>query len=162
MMRTFRFVLFGIVFALVGCASSAQQSAPPDRSEIHLASPAGEQIVVDAEIAADNASQARGLMERTELAPDAGMLFVFLKPQLLAFWMKDTLIPLDILFFEENGSLVSWAHMDPCPPSSSGNCPSTLSRGPAKYALEVPAGFVARYGIGSDWKLALQPWMRNP
>lgn len=58
------------------------------------------------EIAADDESRTRGLMFRRKLAPDAGMLFVNEVPGRLAFWMKDTIIPLDMLFFTADGTLV--------------------------------------------------------
>lgn len=59
------------------------------------------------EIAATQAEQARGLMFRKSLAPDRGMLFVYKRPQPAAYWMKNTLIPLDIIFIQPNGRILS-------------------------------------------------------
>ena len=61
------------------------------------------------EIAATPAEQKRGLMFRQSLAPDRGMLFTYAKPQPAAFWMKNTLIPLDIIYIAPNGRVLSIA-----------------------------------------------------
>ncbi len=61
------------------------------------------------EIAATHAQQQRGLMFRTALAPDRGMLFTYAKPQSAAFWMKNTLIPLDIIYIAPSGRVLSIA-----------------------------------------------------
>jgi uncharacterized membrane protein (UPF0127 family) len=61
------------------------------------------------EIAATPAEQKRGLMFRKALAPDRGMLFTYAKPQPAAFWMKNTLIPLDIIYIAPNGRVLSIA-----------------------------------------------------
>ncbi|HEX5756183.1 MAG TPA: DUF192 domain-containing protein [Arenimonas sp.] len=91
------------------------------------------------EIADDFESRARGLMFRDQLRPDHGMLFVYEREQPLAFWMKNTRIPLDILFFDQERRLVSI--LKRVPPCSLGDrCPSYPSRKPAMYALELNAG----------------------
>lgn len=59
------------------------------------------------EIAATQAEQARGLMFRKALAPDRGMLFTYKRPQPAAYWMKNTLIPLDIIFIQPDGRILS-------------------------------------------------------
>ena len=61
------------------------------------------------EIAATRAQQERGLMFRKSLAPDHGMLFTYAKPQRVAYWMKNTLIPLDIIYIAPNGKILSIA-----------------------------------------------------
>ena len=80
------------------------------------------------------------------------MLFVFDFPQSLTFWMKETFIPLDVLFFDEAGIFLRFQTMVPC---KSDPCPVYPSNRPVKYALEVNAGFVEREGIGEGWKLQL-------
>lgn len=61
------------------------------------------------EIAATRAEQERGLMFRKGLAPDRGMLFTYAKPQRVAYWMKNTLIPLDIIYIAPSGKILSIA-----------------------------------------------------
>ncbi|MEE9433153.1 MAG: DUF192 domain-containing protein [Sphingorhabdus sp.] len=69
----------------------------------------GEMHLFTAEVAKTIQQQARGLMFRTQLADDAGMLFPYDKPQTLSFWMKNTVIPLDIIFIRDDGSIESIA-----------------------------------------------------
>ncbi len=67
--------------------------------------------ILDVEIADSESSRARGLMGRKVLAEGFGMLFVYEKPQNLSFWMKNTLIPLSIAFFDETQKLINLADM---------------------------------------------------
>jgi len=108
-------------------------------------------IEIIAEIADEPEAQARGLMGRRTMSPGEGMLFVFGEEAPRGFWMKDTLIPLDILFFTASGDWVSGHTMVPC---EGDPCPVTLSANPARYALEISTGFLAGYGEG--WKLVLE------
>ena len=86
------------------------------------------------EIADDDAERTRGLMYREHLDADAGMLFLFERQEPQAFWMKNTRIPLDILYFDQSWSLVGWSLNTP--PCSLGNqCPSYPSGAPARCAM---------------------------
>ena len=80
-------------------------------------------------------------MGRESLAPDAGMLFVFEVPQRLSFWMRNTLIPLDIAFIRADGSIESIDTMAPL------TLNSHRSGEAVPWALEVPAGTFERLGI---------------
>lgn len=97
------------------------------------------------EVANDDASRMRGLMFRQTLAQDSGMLFVFEQEQPLAFWMKNTLIPLDILYFDRARKLVS-AQLD-TPPCKVVYCPAYPSARPAQFVLELNAGTAKRIGL---------------
>lgn len=94
------------------------------------------------EIAATRAQQERGLMFRKSLAPDHGMLFTYAKPQRVAYWMKNTLIPLDIIYIAPNGKILSIARNarphDETPLASGG-----LVLG----VLELAGGRAAQLGI---------------
>ncbi|KAF1687306.1 ACR family protein [Pseudoxanthomonas broegbernensis] len=108
------------------------------------------------EIAADDAQRARGLMFRDKLEAGHGMLFVHdrLEPQ--AYWMKNTKIPLDILYFDDERRLV--AQQRDVPPCSAGDrCPPYPSRRPARYVLELNAGEAARLGLEEGAPLRFGP-----
>jgi uncharacterized membrane protein (UPF0127 family) len=105
------------------------------------------------EIAADNASREHGLMDRTEMAADHGMLFVFDDDLPRTFWMKNTKIPLDMLFFDADNKLVSIQHN--VPPCVSDPCPGYSSGAPARYVLELNAGESAKLGLTSGDPIAI-------
>lgn len=117
---------------------------------LHLQSDMGDDVPLTVEIARTDEERARGLMYRTSLADDQGMLFVFDQPQELRFWMKNTKIPLEVFFFDQQGKFVSMQSMEPCIPD---NCPSYPSHGLAQYALEVKAGFAHWYKVGEGWSI---------
>jgi uncharacterized membrane protein (UPF0127 family) len=97
------------------------------------------------EIAADQPSQEKGLMFRKQMAPDAGMLFEFPKPQMEYFWMKNTVLPLDIIFIRANGTISSVAPN--AVPYSTTTIPSVE---PVRAVLELNGGRAAELGIEPD------------
>lgn len=103
------------------------------------------------EIADTFASRQQWLMNRPSLPQDAGMLFVFDSPGSYGFWMKNTLIPLDIIWMDENFIVVDTATMTPC---VSDPCPTYNHQWIATYALEINAGLVGKYAI-TIWDLGL-------
>ena len=102
---------------------------------------AGQRYTV--EIADDDAERARGLMYRDAMEADRGMLFIHDSQEPQAYWMKNTKIALDILYFDNSRKLVS--QQRDVPPCSLGDaCPSYPSNAPARYVLELNAGEAAR------------------
>jgi uncharacterized membrane protein (UPF0127 family) len=97
------------------------------------------------ELAETQEKQALGLMFRDSLPDSHGMLFVFPAESLRSFYMKNTRIPLDIIYFDEDMRLVSVA--ENARPCRTRRCPSYLSEGPAKYVLELNAGKAAELGL---------------
>lgn len=100
---------------------------------------------------ADTSERRRhGLMEVEELPPGTGMLFVFGEDRAGAFWMKDTLVPLDIAFIGSDGDVLVILGMEPCEEE-----PCTLYDPEVsyRYALEVPRGWFAEVGVDEDWTL---------
>ena len=81
--------------------------------------------------------RAQGLMGVTELRDVDGMLFVFEEPIQVSFYMRNTLIPLDIAFFAADGSLVDRFAMEPCDEDP---CPTYPAAAPAMYAIETVVG----------------------
>ena len=97
------------------------------------------------ELAETSEQQALGLMFRDSMADDHGMLFLFPSESRRGFWMKNTRIPLDILYFDANLELVNViADARPC---RSARCPSYPSEGVAQYVLELNAGKAAELGV---------------
>ncbi len=94
------------------------------------------------EVVDDEAGRERGLMNRTSLAADAGMLFVFEDDQRWAFWMEDTLIPLDMIFIARDQTIVD-VKENATPMSRDIIVPSS----PCRYVLEVNGGFCAAEGV---------------
>jgi len=97
------------------------------------------------EIAADGPSREHGLMDRTSMPADHGMLFVFPSSAVQTFWMKDTLIPLDMLFLDAHHRIVTvQANAQPCKADPCEIYPSTQ---PARYVLELNGGVAAKLGV---------------
>lgn len=107
------------------------------------------------EVADDDQERARGLMHRDALPADSGMLFLFDREEPQAFWMKNTRIPLDILYFDRNWTLVGWSLNTP-PCSLGDQCPNYPSQAPARYVLELNAGTSERIGASFGDKLTVR------
>ena len=105
----------------------------PDGTRVHL------------ELALTDQEKALGLMYRDSLPADAGMLFPFDADLPLAFWMKNTFIPLDLVWLDKEGRVVD-VHAD-TQPCRADPCPSYEPARPARAVLEVNAGFAAAHGI---------------
>ncbi|HZP41477.1 MAG TPA: DUF192 domain-containing protein [Candidatus Binatia bacterium] len=130
---------------LVAAPPACSGSGPTAR--IHTA--AGT-VVVSLEVAATPEAQQRGLMYRTALSDDHGMLFVFPREADHEFWMKNTLVPLDMLFIARDGTIVG-IHAEATPLST-----APISVGKAsRYVLEVPGGYAARRRIASGDRVEL-------
>lgn len=110
----------------------------------------GRPVPVTVEFALTPASQARGLMWRDELPADHGMLFVFSDSRPRSFWMKNTPLPLDIIYIGEDARIVSIAARTT--PYSTRSIPSS---GPAKYVLEVNGGFCEEHGVTAGSQVVL-------
>jgi uncharacterized membrane protein (UPF0127 family) len=103
----------------------------------------GGRLPVSVEVARTNPERERGLMLRSSLAPDAGMLFVFDEQSDHAFWMKNTLIPLDMIFIGEDGrvtGVVARATPGSLEPRSAG---------PSRFVLEVNGGWADSHGVAA-------------
>lgn len=98
------------------------------------------------EVADKPEERAVGLMGRESLGRDRGMLFAYANEQILSFWMKGTLIPLDIVFINSDSVVVDVQTMRP-ERETAPNLPITRSAAPARYAIEVNAGVAAECGI---------------
>ena len=108
-------------------------------------------VDVALEVADTPERQQRGLMYRNALPEGQGMLFVFDDDVDRTFWMKNTLIPLDMLFIARDGTVVG-VHANATPLST-----ASISVGrPSRYVLEVPGGYTARHEIGAGARVELR------
>lgn len=101
-------------------------------------------LTISLELAVTSAQRARGLMNRTEVLPNHGMLFVYERPRKLGFWMLNTLIPLDIAYINAENEIVQIGQMQPC---ESNHCPAYESEFEVTKALEMAAGEFERLGV---------------
>ena len=99
------------------------------------------------EVVADEASRAMGLGSRPSLAEDSAMLFIFPGAGRWVFWMKDTLIPLDLLYLDGSGKIVDIQTMQPQPGVPDDQLQRYQPGSPAVYAIEMNAGLAARFGF---------------
>lgn len=106
------------------------------------------------EVADDDESRIMGLMFRDHLPEDRGMLFIFPDNVPRSFWMKNTRIPLDILYFDEDWTLVSM--QQDVPPCRVPRCPGYPSEGPARYVLELNAGTAKQLGVAKGDPLQVE------
>ena len=136
------FIIFLLVF-LINCAKNS--------SLVLIDS--GEKIIkINVEIADDISERMHGLMNRTQLGENSGMLFVFDDDNYYQFWMKNTIIPLDIIFIGKDFGIIEIKNAVPCAKEP---CALYGPSKPAKYVLEVNSGFAARNGIKSGNKVIL-------
>jgi uncharacterized protein len=109
-----------------------------------------ERIAMPVWVADDDLLRQRGLMDRTSLRPDAGMLFVFEVPTDSGFWMKNTLIPLSIAFIDDDGQVLETLDMEPC---EADPCRVYTPGVTYRYALEANRGFFDDHGVTAGWTI---------
>lgn len=98
----------------------------------------------DIEIAQTPETRSQGLMFRESLPQNQGMLFIFPKSEIYSFWMKNTLIPLDIIWISENLEIIDITTLSPCIEDP---CPSYTPKAQAKYVLEINANLAQQQNI---------------
>ena len=137
-----RILAVALALAMAGLASAARADLATFSKSTLVVETATGKYTFDVELALTQPQMAQGLMYRRSLAPDAGMLFDYGAPQPVAFWMKNTLIPLDMIFIGADGKVVDF-HERAVPLSLD----AIESKVPARAVLEVNGGTVARLGL---------------
>ncbi len=107
---------------------------------------------IDTQVAATPEQRSTGLMHRTTMPQHEGMLFVFEAPTKQCFWMKNTLLPLDIAFVADDGTIVNIDQMKPQ------TLDSHCSDKPVRYVLEMNHGWFAKKGIKAGFRLTGKPF----
>ncbi|MFP4174193.1 MAG: DUF192 domain-containing protein [Halobacteriales archaeon] len=109
------------------------------------------------EVADTRRERARGLMERETLPDDTGMLFVYGSAEPQSFWMKDTLVPLDIIFVDEEMRVLNVEHADvPEPGTPDDELSSYTSDGAARYVVEAERSYANRTGVSRGDELVIR------
>ena len=115
-------------------------------------------VLLDVQVAETDSQKVRGLMFQNELPYNQGMIFVFDQEQVIPIWMQNMQFSLDIIWFDAKGNVVQIErNVPPCKSAlETSMCPVQDANGKkAKYVLEVTAGFVPKYKINQDSKLAI-------
>ena len=165
-------LLLALVLTLTSCESQGGKPPPPPRVEkpvvtditaqdyvmpklpharVTLVDAYGGKHPVDAEVAYTRDARTRGLMWRTELAEGTGMLFIFKGDSWLSFWMKNTLIPLDMVFIKSDLTIVGIVEKAE-PKTLTARAPDEESM----YVLEVPSGWSEKIGLKRGLKVKLE------
>ena len=144
-----RSILVALCLGLALAATAAADTL--EKRDLTIATAGGPQRFV-VELAKTREQKQRGLMYRQDLAPDAGMLFVYASDGEIDMWMANTLLPLDMIFFAADGRIIKVAERTvPLSEATIG------SNGPARGVLEVNGGTASRLGIRVGDRLTYQP-----
>jgi uncharacterized membrane protein (UPF0127 family) len=145
-----RTLAFALVLALAGCARAAPTDQPAastkavQKPSVVITTKDGRRLAVNVELALEDSERARGLMYRRELGHDDGMLFAFPKDQVHTFWMRNTLIPLDMLFLDVDGVVLGIVR-EATPQTDTSRSVGKSGR----YVLEVNGGWCAMNGVAT-------------
>jgi len=140
--------VFLLMTSMTSCDGKDRKVTPPPAT---AAAPAGPRVVlpdgapIHVEVAADNATREQGLMYRDQLAADRGMIFLFPATAEYSFWMKNTLIPLDMIWIDEGYKIVHISH--DVPPCKADPCPSYPPNVLSKSVLELASGVAAKHRL---------------
>lgn len=152
--------LIGVVGLMGSCSGQPDDAGTPPRPVVVGSLPLGDlEITTDAttvtyqvEVAETPQARARGLMFIDELPAGYGMVFLYEQPTENGFWMKNTLIPLEIAFWDQSGEIVSLLRMEPCRQDP---CPGYPPGSPYIGAVETAEGTMTGAGIGVGSKVKL-------
>ena len=149
-----RIHLLVLLSLVVGCSEKSSPSASPSSSLPTVRVQLGSKPF-NLEVANNEETREYGLMRRDSMPADHGMIFVFDKPSNVSFYMKNTRIPLDIVFVDEAGGVISIKQMKPYDLST------TPADGQAKWAIELNQGAAAGAGLKVGDKLQIPESARN-
>ncbi len=146
--KVLKVLVFAAVIFIAGFLFFNNQKNAPENETVRVCV---KDNCYEVEIADDPMERARGLMFRQNLDEDKGMLFVFENSGKHSFWMKNTLIALDIIWIDERGKILHISQNTP--PCESDFCPSYAPEEPSKYVLEVAAGQTRKIGAAMGDKV---------
>lgn len=147
--RAFAFLLLSLVLA--ACSQTEPQQGRLPRGTLEVTTDSGT-VDLKVEIAANGRARSVGLMNRPRLGQDSGMVFLFGTPTSSSFWMKDTLIPLSIAFWDRSGRILRVLDMEPC---RADPCPFYYPEVTYVGAVEANLGWFADHGVGTGHRVKL-------
>jgi uncharacterized protein len=139
------------LIVLCGLTGFAYAQNAPQRDLQRARLSAGMHLI-EVQLATTQEQRMLGLMHRTDMPANEGMLFVFEQAATQCFWMKDTLIPLSAAFIADDGSIVNMVNMQPH--STQSHC----STKPVRFVLEMNQGWFAKRGIGPGFQIKGTPF----
>jgi uncharacterized membrane protein (UPF0127 family) len=142
----------GAPAAAANCPRDPNPAADEGLPIVRIVFPDAAGVVVDAEEASTQAQEDRGLMYRTSMPEDHGMLFDLGASQVVEFWMHDTCIPLDMIFADPQGLVVGI--VENAPPLD--DTPRGVSS-PSRYVLEVNGGWTTAHGVKAGQRMTIGP-----
>jgi len=149
-----RGISFALALLVAACAQQQSTTPPPpvpsatDTAIVVQTAPRvifPDGFAVQVEVAADDPTREQGLMFRDRMAEDRGMIFLFPASGVYPFWMKNTIIPLDMIWIDDARRVLSVAH--DVPPCKADPCPSYPPAGAARYVLETAAGVAKKHRV---------------
>ena len=147
-MKILKASLFLLAFFVLAAPASLRANDEMLHDQVMIRTEAGEEFYFNVEMALTGSEHARGLMNRSVLEQGSGMLFVFSGEAQRSFWMKDTLIPLDMLFLSHDGS-IHHIHQMAKPQDKT----QISSKRPSKAVLEINGGLADQLGIKAGDKV---------
>jgi uncharacterized protein len=138
-----------LLIALSGCDAAPARRAPAGPAAVM---PSGRRYAL--EIVATPEVRAQGLMFRESLESGRGMVFLFPKPSVESFWMKNCNFPIDIVWLDEQRRVIFVS--EKVPPCREDPCPTYGPGLPSLYVLEIPAGAAAREGVRTGSRIAFE------
>ena len=153
-MATRLIILLLITFIAQGCTSRTQATSA-------VVDIGGETF--NLELILDERSRANGMMNRTSIPVDGGMLFVFTDSSERSFWMKNCLVDIDLIFLDSRGTIIALHEMPLEPPQGAGESDWSYegrlakywSRGPCRFAIELAAGSIRRLKLRVNDRIKL-------
>lgn len=151
-----------MLLSLAGCAGQKDGGTAPDSSMQSATAPAGNQptattpsgTVITLEVATNDETRQRGLMYRESIAPGHGMVFLFPADDVFSFWMRNTYIPLDMIWLDSQWKIVHIkSHVPPC---QADPCPSYDPGVKARSVLELGGGEAQRLGLKTGDRLLMR------
>jgi len=143
-MKKIAVILMASLFLFTGCSWFGGDANAENYKEAVFKTDTGDHKFY-VEVADDSDKRQLGLMHRESLDDDKGMIFIYPEEQKVAFWMKNTLIPLDMIFMDDDFEVIDY--FTDVPPCEADPCPHYVPTGNSKYIIELNAGKISEIGL---------------